>query len=135
MTDLRPCAGCRRHVRVSERACPFCQHTAPSPLLGRAALVGMALGALAPAACKPEVTPEPSADPANSQGAMVRPLLTPTTAAAPAYGIPPRIDAGATPSASAAPSASASAKAAPGASAAPERLPAPPYGLPRRPAR
>lgn len=24
MTDLRPCSGCRRHVSIAERVCPFC---------------------------------------------------------------------------------------------------------------
>lgn len=63
-TPLSPCSTCRRHVRVTERACPFCGAEAPSTApalkalprpsarLGtlalmtfRAAAVGMALGA------------------------------------------------------------------------------------------
>jgi hypothetical protein len=29
MTDLAPCPSCRRHVRIDERACPFCAAALP----------------------------------------------------------------------------------------------------------
>jgi hypothetical protein len=55
---LRPCPGCSRHVRVSERACPFCSATldtsfqaspapvGPSKRLSRAALFAFGTGTL-----------------------------------------------------------------------------------------
>jgi hypothetical protein len=57
-SHLRPCAACSRHVRVSERACPFCHaatdeafRRSPAPLppsrrLSRAALFAYGTGAL-----------------------------------------------------------------------------------------
>ena len=57
MTDLKVCAGCRRHVAIEERACPFCNAVlaAASPhsgLLGRASRAAVFAGAaLASTAC------------------------------------------------------------------------------------
>ena len=57
MTDLKVCAGCRRHVAIEERACPFCaaELVADSPrsgLLGRASRAAVFAGAaLATTAC------------------------------------------------------------------------------------
>ena len=50
MTDLRPCLGCRRHVAIDERVCPFCstELAAGSPrsaLLGRASRAAVFAGA------------------------------------------------------------------------------------------
>ena len=57
MTDLRPCSGCRRHVSIAERVCPFC--AAPlaavsprDPLVGRLSRAAVFAGAaLASTAC------------------------------------------------------------------------------------
>lgn len=57
MTDLRPCSGCRRHVSIAERVCPFC--AAPlaavsprDPLIGRLSRAAVFAGAaLASTAC------------------------------------------------------------------------------------
>src|ERR1044071_5628727 len=57
MTDLKVCVGCRRHVAIDERSCPFCgaaQSTAAptSSLLGRASRAAVFAGAaLATTAC------------------------------------------------------------------------------------
>lgn len=57
MSDLRPCAGCRRHVSVTETACPFCGapcEAEPVPTLrfGRISRAAMFAGAaLASSAC------------------------------------------------------------------------------------
>ena len=57
MTDLRPCSGCRRHVAIDERVCPFCSTelsaaSPKSPLLGRASRAAVFAGvALATSAC------------------------------------------------------------------------------------
>jgi hypothetical protein len=64
-SHLVPCAGCSRHVRVSEEACPFCRARLPASLrqaarplpptarLTRAALFAFGTGtmAVAPSAC------------------------------------------------------------------------------------
>jgi len=57
MSELRPCGECRRHVAVSENACPFCgalrDATAPSTMrLGRMSRAAVFAGAaLASTAC------------------------------------------------------------------------------------
>jgi hypothetical protein len=57
MTDLRPCSGCRRHVAIDERVCPFCSTelaagSPRAPLLGRASRAAVFAGAaLATTAC------------------------------------------------------------------------------------
>lgn len=63
MSHLVPCAGCQRHVRVSDENCPFCgraltpeqRNSAPPPLpgrrLGRAALFTFGATMLSAAAC------------------------------------------------------------------------------------
>ena len=62
MTPLVPCPACGRHVRISERACPFCASAledahlgearvpAPGAPRSRAALFGLAAGATIAAA-------------------------------------------------------------------------------------
>ncbi len=30
MHELKPCPQCQRHIRLSEQACPFCQHALPA---------------------------------------------------------------------------------------------------------
>ena len=67
MTDLRPCSGCRRHVSIDERVCPFCEATLTAaspqqPLFGRLSRAAVFAGAAiaSTAACggkkKPETT-------------------------------------------------------------------------------
>jgi hypothetical protein len=57
MTDLRPCSGCRRHVSIAERVCPFCSAelalaSPRDPLLGRMSRAAVFAGAaLATSAC------------------------------------------------------------------------------------
>jgi len=57
MSELRPCSGCRRHVAVSETACPFCGATRELPTsgslrLGRVSRAAVFAGAaLATTAC------------------------------------------------------------------------------------
>lgn len=57
MTDLRPCSGCRRHVAIGERVCPFCSAALAAavprdPLLGRMSRAAVFAGAaLASTAC------------------------------------------------------------------------------------
>lgn len=57
MTDLRPCSGCRRHVALDERVCPFCEAplaavSPKDPLLGRMSRAAVFAGAaLASTAC------------------------------------------------------------------------------------
>lgn len=67
MSRLEPCPGCSRHVRVEDRACPFCAEplafgalpprAAPSRRLGRAATFAFGasvVGATALVACEDE---------------------------------------------------------------------------------
>lgn len=67
MTDLRPCPGCRRHVSIDERVCPFCEATLTAaspqqPLFGRLSRAAVFAGAAiaSTAACggkkKPDTT-------------------------------------------------------------------------------
>jgi hypothetical protein len=57
MTELRPCSGCRRHVEIAARVCPFCSTelavgSPSSRLLGRASRAAVFAGAaLASTAC------------------------------------------------------------------------------------
>lgn len=61
---LRLCAGCNRHVRTSESACPFCGDTTAAPLpspVSRATRAAMVFGATvlvagASAACSDSAT-------------------------------------------------------------------------------
>lgn len=80
MKTLVPCAGCGRHVRTSDAACPFCGHTIESDAsaratarthgarLGRAALFafGATIAATA-AACSPASNPDASGPDAQVQ--------------------------------------------------------------------
>jgi hypothetical protein len=65
MTQLLPCSGCSRHVRASDRVCPFCGEALPLSLqkvalptkrLGRAATMAFGV-AIAASACGGGVTP------------------------------------------------------------------------------
>jgi hypothetical protein len=78
MSDLRPCPRCRRHVRIDERACPFCAAAlapgAPPVLpVGRLtrAAVFSAGAALAGAACGGKSAPAQEPDPIDNTAAAV----------------------------------------------------------------
>lgn len=83
---LAPCTGCRRHVRMSESACPFCgalpsaaasEVAGPMGRMSRAALLA---AGLAIAGCHSE----PQAIPVAKDPAATKPAPTPsTTASAP----------------------------------------------------
>src|SRR5688572_11979208 len=75
MTDLRPCSGCRRHVSIDERVCPFCETTLSAgsphqPFFGRMSRAAVFAGAAlaSAAACggkkKPDTT---TTDPQTAQ--------------------------------------------------------------------
>lgn len=94
--SLRPCASCGRHVRASERACPFCAATlAPTSAsaqpavgrLGRAAI--FAFGAAASTVAVASIEGCGSTTEPADAAAMVD-----SGGPAPAYGAPPD-DAGA----------------------------------------
>lgn len=61
MARLAPCPSCRRHVKLDEAACPFCQSAFTSPLvpvegdgarrLPRVAAIALAAGVATTAAC------------------------------------------------------------------------------------
>jgi len=100
MKTLIPCAGCGRHVRTSDTACPFCGQTiesdasrAPSrphgARLGRAALFafGATIAATA-AACSPASNPDASSPDAGMQDSA------PDAGNMAVYGGPP-VDSGA----------------------------------------
>ena len=67
MSELAPCPGCRRHVVVGERSCPFCAHALPPLRAQRVSLTGRVSRAAvfaAVAACskdKPKPPPPPPA--------------------------------------------------------------------------
>jgi hypothetical protein len=83
---LAPCTACRRHVRATEAACPFCggplgvaRNAIPEGRLSRA---GIAVFALAIAGCteptREAASPDPIAKPAADAGAVAQPTPTPT---------------------------------------------------------
>jgi hypothetical protein len=96
MTEpLSPCASCARHVRVTERACPFCSaartpalaahHLTEEPSgLSRAALLVLGASLALAAGCERGTAP-------NSQPTMVpRPPAASEPSSADIYGAPPR---------------------------------------------
>lgn len=96
---LLPCPSCARHIRETERACPFCQtRTSPQfrsnrpaalPVvrLGRAALLAWGTTLAATACNSPEAAaPAPVAPPPESDPAAV---LTPIAAPTPPEPEPP----------------------------------------------
>jgi hypothetical protein len=113
MVRLVACAGCARHVKSDERACPFCGHDLtgiePRPLaplpseLTRAA--ALFLGATALTGCGKEPAPPPP-PPVQEQMAVPAygpPMPAPTLAQPVADAAPPPIDAGAKPAPNAVP--------------------------------
>lgn len=109
MNHLVPCSGCRRHVRASEDACPFCASTLPRQLakptlptsrLARAQL--FAFGVTLASACGGNEPPPPEPDPQETimqpYGAPPQPDPEPHPEPAPddptsmnqMYGAPPR---------------------------------------------
>ena len=83
---LAPCTGCRRHVRTSESACPFCgsaiRAVAPevSGAVGRMSRAALVAAGLAIAGCHSE----PQAIPLAKDPAAAKPAPTPSpTASAP----------------------------------------------------
>jgi hypothetical protein len=62
MSELVPCPGCRRHVVVDERACPFCARALPALRPQRVSLTGRVSRAAvfaAVAACSKSDKPNP----------------------------------------------------------------------------
>jgi hypothetical protein len=92
---LTPCAGCGRHVKIDEGACPFCgdaliaphARSLPSARLGRAATFafGAALAAATTAGCSDSHGPDEDAGTAQEDAGPLRP----DSAIAPPYGAPP----------------------------------------------
>jgi hypothetical protein len=92
---LVPCAGCGRHVKSDEGACPFCgaapseppARALPSARLGRAATFafGAALAAATTAGCSDSHSPT---DDAGAEHEDAGPVF-PDAAVAPPYGAPP----------------------------------------------
>jgi hypothetical protein len=83
---LAPCTACRRHVRATEAACPFCggaigvaRNVMPEGRLSRA---GLAVFAMAIAGCteptREPASPDPIAKPAVDAGAVAQPTPSPT---------------------------------------------------------
>ncbi len=76
IAPLAPCPSCRRHVQVTEPACPFC---------------AAALGGIAPAAFDPQAAPRRVAHLALAVGASLALGACPSpTSPANVYGAPPR---------------------------------------------
>ena len=144
---LMPCGGCSRHVRITERSCPFCgvalaliepvQELRLLTRLDRSRMV--ALGALLSAAgialgCREQVV--------AVYGAPPTPVLAPSaapSAAPPALEVPPAPSASAAAPAAPPPSQSSAVlvpvpkqSAAPKATSAPTGAPAAAYGAPPR---
>lgn len=82
---LAPCTACRRHVRATEAACPFCggaigvaRSAMPEGRLSRA---GLAVFAIAIAGCteptREAAAPDPVAKPAADSGAVAQPTPPP----------------------------------------------------------
>jgi len=101
MTDLKVCAGCQRHVAITERVCPFCSAeqsvAAPtSSMLGRASRAAVFAGAaLASTACGGK---KPKADNVQNQNTAAQvdagttqqePDRKPDNAVPMPYGAPP----------------------------------------------
>jgi hypothetical protein len=86
MVELQPCLGCRRHVAVTETACPFCgaaQSAAPAKDLPRGRLsraAVFAVGALAVAGCGGKTKPDNNINPPATADAS--PAEAPADAAA-----------------------------------------------------
>ncbi len=109
MRPLSSCSGCSRHIRLSERRCPFCGVDAaefmaragpprlPSERLGRAALFAFATASVAGSACN-EARPEPAA--AASVSAVANPTPPPVAVAPPAPSVSAVAHAAPTPTAS-----------------------------------
>jgi hypothetical protein len=153
-TALVPCGGCRRHVRASEPACPFCAHHVPlaagegivpepTQRLSRAGVLAFAAAFLS-TACDPRPpTPVDPPGPAADSGMMqtiyggppmppVPPLVPipppgPNDMAVPAYGGPPPMPPEPTP-----PTPTPTPHARPHANTQPHPVAAPAYGLPPR---
>ena len=103
MTDLRPCSGCRRHVSIDERVCPFCETTLTAasphqPMFGRLSRAAVFAGAaLASTACggkkKPDTTTTDQQTAQSDAGVIEeQPKETEPTDKAPVpmpYGAPP----------------------------------------------
>ena len=76
MSQLSPCPGCSRHVKVAERVCPFCARDLPAqpvaavtppgrPRMSRAAAFALGATMVGAAACSsstPKTTPDGNAD-------------------------------------------------------------------------
>jgi hypothetical protein len=98
MSDLRPCPGCRRHVRIDERTCPFCTAAldagAPPALpvgrLTRAAVFSAGAALAAGAGCGGKTAP--AQDPIDNTAAAVDAGPEPQPTDAPAYVPPPDLD-------------------------------------------
>lgn len=71
MSELAPCPGCRRHVVVGERSCPFCAHALPPQRAQRVSLTGRVSRAAvfaAVAACSKDKPKAPPPPPAHGSG-------------------------------------------------------------------
>lgn len=72
MSELAPCPGCRRHVTIDERTCPFCERPLPALRGQHVALVGRvsraAVFSAALAACSGDKQPPAPAPPPPAQG-------------------------------------------------------------------
>lgn len=97
MSELQVCEACRRHIRVSERVCPFCteQVTKRSPLgAARNVILASALAGASAMACSderpatkaPPPVDEPASTPASDAAAA---KAADDTIPAMPYGAPP----------------------------------------------
>ncbi|MFO0664065.1 MAG: hypothetical protein U0174_08940 [Polyangiaceae bacterium] len=106
-SDLRSCAGCDRHIRITEEACPFCgaipsaefrtprERSAPLGKVGRAAVVAATVVVAAgvttvTTACSSDSTSSSSGSPSPAYGI---PIDDPDASNAALYGMP-MLDAG-----------------------------------------
>lgn len=124
MADLAPCPLCRRHIRASERSCPFCRSALRSP----APLV-VALSALLPLACG-------KAEPAHPDTTSATGAASSAGAARKADGDQRNANPGPTQTATAQPTQTATAQPTQSTSPRPidtGRVAVPAYGIAPRP--
>jgi hypothetical protein len=106
MNQLAPCPHCKRHVRVTERSCPFCEASLDAGLAGRArpsvstrglsrasilalgASMAAAMGAGVLEGCADEPDPDGDDDKPAADGGL------PPGTGVPVYGAPVQPDAG-----------------------------------------
>ena len=147
MSELQPCEACRRHIRITEQACPFCaeQVARRSPLgSARSVILASALAGASALGCSDERPATKAPPPVDEPVAVEKPVEDDPLVAMPYGAPPPPVIADAAPVADAAPDAGAPDAAAkkkkrkaktkvikaPKPDPAPVPIPNMPYGAP-----